>query len=152
VHRTIVGYHQDDVNEWVAELSCGHNQHVRHDPPFRERPWVLDSSGRDSRLGQSLECPLCDRFEIPEAYRIGRTSTEWDEHSMPAGLRRSHRLAAGVWGRIVMGEGRMRFVSESDPTCDLVVTSEAPQAIPPEVPHSVEPLGPVRFVIQFYQR
>lgn len=150
MHRTIAGYHPDEVGEWVAELSCGHNQHVRHDPPFHERPWVLDAAGRASRVGQPLECPLCDRFEIPEAYRLGRTSAQWDEGSMPAGLRRAHRLAAGVWGRIVVAQGRMRFVSESDPRCDLIVTPASPQAIPPELPHAVEPLGPVRFAIEFY--
>jgi hypothetical protein len=28
-----VGYHQDEEQNWVAELSCGHQQHVRHRPP-----------------------------------------------------------------------------------------------------------------------
>ena len=70
---------------------------------------------------------------------------------MPMCLRRSHRLAAGMWGRIVMGEGRMRFTSEAAPSSDYIVTADAPQAIPPELSHSVEPLGAVRFVIQFYQ-
>ena len=149
--RTIVGYHQDEVHEWVAELSCGHNQHVRHDPPFHERPWVLDATGRDSRLGQLIECPLCDRYEIPEGYHLGRTSTEWDEASMPPALRRDHRVARGLWGRIVMGAGRMRFVSETDPVCDVIVTPDGPQAIPPEVTHRVEPIGSVRFAIEFYQ-
>jgi hypothetical protein len=32
--RPIVGFHQDEHQDWVAELSCGHNQHVRHRPPF----------------------------------------------------------------------------------------------------------------------
>jgi tellurite resistance-related uncharacterized protein len=70
---------------------------------------------------------------------------------MPAGLRRSHRLARGVWGRIAMSEGRMRFVSETDPVFEVVITPDAPQPIPPELTHRVEPLGPVRFVIQFFQ-
>jgi tellurite methyltransferase len=149
--RTIVGYHQDDLDEWVADLSCGHSQHIRHNPPFLEHPWVLEESGRDSRLGQLITCPLCDRYEIPEGYRLAHTSTEWDEDSMPAALRSSHRLASGVWEQIVISEGRMRFVSETDPVCDVVITPDAPQAIPPEVSHRVEPLGPVRFALQFYQ-
>ena len=57
--RRIIGFHQDQEGDWVAELECGHNQHVRHDPPWQERPWVLSSEGRGSRLGTSLVCRLC---------------------------------------------------------------------------------------------
>ena len=38
VERPITGYHQDELGDWVAELDCGHNQHVRHRPPFQLRP------------------------------------------------------------------------------------------------------------------
>ena len=60
MRRSIVGYHQDEENHWVAELSCGHNQHVRHDPPLISRPWVQSQSGRASRLGYELDCKKCD--------------------------------------------------------------------------------------------
>lgn len=33
VARRIVGFHQDQKGHWVADLECGHAQHVRHDPP-----------------------------------------------------------------------------------------------------------------------
>ena len=46
----------------VAELECGHGQHVRDDPPWRERPWVRTAEGRASRLGQELNCVRCDEF------------------------------------------------------------------------------------------
>ncbi|MFL5471338.1 MAG: DUF3565 domain-containing protein [Gemmatimonadales bacterium] len=57
--RLIVGFHQDQEGDWVAELECGHNQHVRHDPPWQERSWVLSSEGRGSRLSSSLTCRVC---------------------------------------------------------------------------------------------
>lgn len=56
----------DDEGDWVAHLSCGHRQHVRHQPPFQMRPWVLDPVARASRVATPLECPLCDRTELPE--------------------------------------------------------------------------------------
>jgi hypothetical protein len=28
--RKIVGYHLDPESPWIAELKCGHEQHVRH--------------------------------------------------------------------------------------------------------------------------
>jgi hypothetical protein len=56
----IIGFHQDAESDWVAELACGHNQHVRHRPPWQVRPWVLTAEGRAARLGQPIDCPLCD--------------------------------------------------------------------------------------------
>jgi hypothetical protein len=61
--RAIVGYHQDDAGDWVADLACGHGQHVRHKPPFVLRPWVITPEGRAQMLGTELECVLCDRTE-----------------------------------------------------------------------------------------
>lgn len=59
VPRRIVGYHQDDVGDWVADLECGHTQHVRHDPPWQVRPWVITEAGRAEHLGTILMCVLC---------------------------------------------------------------------------------------------
>ena len=58
--RRIVGYHQDEAGDWVAELECGHGQHVRHNPPWTNRPWVMTAEGRQSRLGETLACRKCD--------------------------------------------------------------------------------------------
>jgi len=55
-----VGFHQDEEGHWVAELECGHNQHVRHDPPWTNRPWVVTHAGRAQALGQKLPCRKCD--------------------------------------------------------------------------------------------
>src|SRR5579884_624757 len=71
MQRVIVGYHLDEVGDWVAHLSCGHRQHVRHRPPFQLRAWVVDEEGRRSRLGAPLECPLCDRGEPVEPLAAG---------------------------------------------------------------------------------
>jgi hypothetical protein len=59
--QSIQGYHKDQENHWVAELTCGHNQHVRHDPPWQNRPWVMTTEGRTSMLGHQLECKKCDQ-------------------------------------------------------------------------------------------
>ena len=59
--RAIVGFHQDEERHWVADLECGHSQHVRHDPPWQLRPWVITVEGRRDRIGTTLECRLCDQ-------------------------------------------------------------------------------------------
>lgn len=60
MQRRMVGFHLDDHGDWVAELECGHTQHVRHRPPWTERPWVVTEEGRASKLGRELDCKLCD--------------------------------------------------------------------------------------------
>ena len=59
VERRIVGFHQDDDQHWVADLECGHSQHVRHDPPWQQRPWVTTPEGRKAHLDMALDCRLC---------------------------------------------------------------------------------------------
>jgi hypothetical protein len=61
--RRIVGFHTDSEGHWVADLECGHGQHVRHDPPWQQRPWVLTEEGRRGYLGVELRCVRCARAE-----------------------------------------------------------------------------------------
>lgn len=57
--QKIVGYHQDEESHWVARLACGHNQHVRHNPPWMNRNWVISDTGREKMLGFKLNCVKC---------------------------------------------------------------------------------------------
>ncbi len=59
VKRAIIDFHKDEHDDWVADLECGHTQHVRHQPPWQERPWVTTEEGRKSHLGQTLNCKKC---------------------------------------------------------------------------------------------
>ena len=61
MQRPIVGFHQDEEHHWVADLACGHTQHVRHEPPWTNRLWVLTPAGRAAHLGQVLCCKACDQ-------------------------------------------------------------------------------------------
>ena len=61
--RKITGFHLDEDNDWVAELDCHHGQHVRHYPPFINRPWVVSETGRAGKLGNQLNCLKCDQNE-----------------------------------------------------------------------------------------
>lgn len=60
MRRKIQGFHRDEQGDWVAELDCGHGQHVRHQPPWSIRPWTLTQEGRAGRLGTELDCTRCD--------------------------------------------------------------------------------------------
>ncbi len=111
---------------------------------------MLDPGGRVGRLGTPLNCPLCDRAELPEELRWVRTSPIWDERTIPAGLRRAHRVAVGTWGRIVVHGGRLRFAAATTPPIDIELEVASTQAIPPEVLHEVEPLGAVQCSVEFF--
>jgi hypothetical protein len=68
IRRRITGFHQDGDQFWVAELECGHQQHVRHKPPWEVRPWVLTAETRQQKIGSELECVMC---RVPFAWRRG---------------------------------------------------------------------------------
>lgn len=64
--QPITGFHLDEHQDWVAELACGHNQHVRHRPPWISRPWVVSAEGRTKMCGQKLACKKCDEGAPPD--------------------------------------------------------------------------------------
>ncbi|MGV3526306.1 MAG: DUF3565 domain-containing protein [Candidatus Sericytochromatia bacterium] len=55
----ILRFAQDEAGDWIAELDCGHTQHIRHRPPWQDHPWVLEAAERHSRLGTPWECGRC---------------------------------------------------------------------------------------------
>ncbi len=61
--QKIIGFHQDEFDDWVADLDCGHGQHVRHNPPWNNRTWVVTEEGRKEKIGVQLDCKKCDRRE-----------------------------------------------------------------------------------------
>ena len=58
--QAITDFHTDHEDHWVAQLQCGHFQHVRHNPPWMNRLWVTSDEGRKAMLGYQLNCIKCD--------------------------------------------------------------------------------------------
>ncbi len=67
VEQAIIDFHLDELGDWVADLACGHTQHVRHQPPWQERPWVITAAGRNEHLGKTLWCKKCGVTEEASA-------------------------------------------------------------------------------------
>jgi hypothetical protein len=59
--QPIIDFHLDELAHWVADLACGHSQHVRHDPPWQNRPWVVSAQGRAEKIGFELDCVECEK-------------------------------------------------------------------------------------------
>ncbi|MCM8730427.1 DUF1971 domain-containing protein [Hephaestia sp. MAHUQ-44] len=74
---------------------------------------------------------------------------------MPAALRSAHNTKAGSWGLIHVAEGRLRY-RVTDPNrapLEQILTPDTPPGIvEPTILHQVEPLGPVRFHVEFWRQ
>jgi tellurite resistance-related uncharacterized protein len=75
----------------------------------------------------------------------------FDENTLPAALRGEHRTKAGVWGVIRVLEGRVRY-RVLDPFSEVTLDPDHPGLVLPDQPHCVEPLGPIRVRVEFYDR
>ena len=149
MRRRIVAFTQDGDGDWIARLGCHHHQHVRHQPPFRDAPWVHDDTARSERIGTDLDCPLCDRAELPPGLSVAHTTAVWDEQTMPERLRRDHRIATGTWGRLHVVAGQLQFDADTDPPLNRLLDAGDDQPIPPTTDHSVRPAGHVQFFVEF---
>ncbi|NWD25938.1 DUF3565 domain-containing protein [Pseudomonas yamanorum] len=66
---TVVRFHQDEDQHWVVELSCGHTQHLRHQPPWQSRAWVTDPAQRLEKIGQPFACGWCAQGPVSDNLR-----------------------------------------------------------------------------------
>ncbi len=148
--RVITGFHQDEEGDWVAELSCLHTRHMRHEPPFQSRPWVIEAAGRQARTGMKIGCAPCDRAEMPGGLVLIGAVGPFSEETLPAGLRRSHRTAAAVWGLLRVTSGAAGFRLEVRPPLEVLLTAGSSQPIPPEIRHDLTVTGPVQLIIEFW--
>lgn len=89
--------------------------------------------------------------EVPPGTTHVRTTDVFDADTVPAGLLRAHRVADGVWGRLVVLDGTVRFLFEDEPDQPIIVGPDQAVTIPPGRLHHVELGQPARFVIEFHR-
>lgn len=147
--RAIIGFHTDEEEHWVADLACGHTQHVRHRPPWEMRPWVVSEEGRRAMIGRELSCQYCDMPALPPEVAVYQRTETYDEASVPRALLEEHALEAGVWGRIVVEEGRVRYELLGDAPDSWVLRPGVTGVIAPEAAHRLAPIGAARFFLEF---
>jgi tellurite resistance-related uncharacterized protein len=152
VQRSINGYHEDELGDWVAELSCLHNQHLRHRPPFLVREWVLSETGRSEHLGTAIECPLCDAAELPADLELARTAGPFDATSIPAALRKAHLIAERTWGVLRVLDGHVILQMATEPPFERRLRAGDEQPIPPGVHHQLVVDAAVSLVVDFLVR
>jgi tellurite resistance-related uncharacterized protein len=91
---------------------------------------------------------------LPLDVRAYKRTPEFTEATVPAGLLRDHDTKPGVWALIHVLEGRLgyRVNDGRREVSEMVLTPDSePGVIEPTIRHSVEPLGPVRFFVEFHR-
>lgn len=80
-----------------------------------------------------------------------KKTPEFNETSIPKGLLKSHQTKEGVWGKIVVLEGKLKFTI-SEPEEEVIILSDSVfGVVEPTIFHEVEPIGSVRFYVEFYK-
>jgi len=89
------------------------------------------------------------RSELPDGLTVYKRTPEFNQDTIPAGLRREHRTKDGVWALIRVVEGRLLYRTLS-PHEEQILTPDIFGVVAPQQAHEVQPLGQVRFFVEFY--
>ena len=93
---------------------------------------------------------MLDSLTLPPHLHHVRTTPVFDEATVPAGLRRAHQVAEGVWGVLRVHTGTVTFVDEASGE-SRAVHAGGSQVIPPATPHHVEPGEGATFAVEFHR-
>ena len=89
--------------------------------------------------------------ELPIDVSSYKSTPEFTEETVPKGLLKAHQTKQGTWGKIVILEGRLRYRILEPKIEDVELSFEKYGVVEPEILHEVEPLGNVRFYVEFYR-
>jgi tellurite resistance-related uncharacterized protein len=88
---------------------------------------------------------------LPLNVKLYKTTQTFTETSIPKGLLNNHQTLSNVWGKIVVIEGALMYVIQSDPYEEIKLTSEKHGVVEPEHLHFIKPEGKVVFYVEFYK-
>jgi tellurite methyltransferase len=87
---------------------------------------------------------------IPAGYVANRRTPVFTQDTVPPALLSAHETKGGAWAMIHVFEGKLRYCIETPPSKSILEPGQ-PGVIEPEVRHHVEPIGPVRFYLEFHR-
>jgi tellurite resistance-related uncharacterized protein len=88
---------------------------------------------------------------LPDGLEHVRTTDTFDNDTVPAGLLRAHRVAEGVWGRLVVHSGAVNFVFDDEPEHPITVSAGDTVAIPTARQHHLELHEAATFAVEFHR-
>lgn len=110
-------------------------------------------SGHDDIVTNAARYPASP-MALPPGLEAYRRTADFTETTVPAGLLADHTTKDGTWGLIHIAEGRLRYrvTAPRRAPLDVVLSADQPPGvIEPTIRHHVEPLGPVRFHVEFWR-
>jgi tellurite resistance-related uncharacterized protein len=94
-------------------------------------------------------------MNLPQNMHAYRRTPEFTESTIPKALLQAHTTKDGTWALIHVLEGRLAYKIDDPmrPTFETVLSpQDAPGVIEPQILHQVQPLGVVRFYVEFHKR
>lgn len=88
---------------------------------------------------------------FPEGLTHVRSTRVFDEHTVPAGLLKRHTTRADTWARVVVSEGAVTYRILEPEVEEVRLDPNTVGVVEPAVPHELERIGPVRFVVEFWR-
>lgn len=92
------------------------------------------------------------RTDLPAGLEPYKRTGTFTEATVPAGLRGDHSTKDGIWGLIHVEEGLLRYTVTDHrraATERVLASGGKPGVIEPTILHRVEPIGQVRFHVEF---
>jgi tellurite resistance-related uncharacterized protein len=141
-------------NRWLALWTETTNE-------MMSPPVAAVMQAKAARIAQSLDAAIHFRLSKAEALKVETAEAErpvstpyrstpvFDEQTLPQALRQAHTTKAGVWGVIRVLEGCVRYRVEAHDH-DIILSPGTPGLVRPQEPHHVEPVGPMRMQVEFY--
>lgn len=89
---------------------------------------------------------------LPGGLHAYKRTPSFTETTVPAGLLGEHATKDRVWGLIRVEEGELRYIvtdERREPTQMMLTPATGPGVVEPTIVHRVEPVGGVRFHVEF---
>lgn len=89
---------------------------------------------------------------LPKGLEPYKRTPTFTEITVPAGLLNDHSTKRDAWGLIHVEEGRLRYLitdPRRPPEERVLTPASGPGVVEPTILHRVEPVGAVRFYVQF---
>jgi tellurite resistance-related uncharacterized protein len=88
--------------------------------------------------------------KLPEGTIAYKRTPIFDQDNLPTALREHHQTKPGVWGVIHILEGKLTYTTY-EPFAQQILEPEVPGIVRPSQSHKVQPLGSVRFFVEFHR-
>lgn len=131
----------------ARQLDLAHEMagYISPRPGFTQHPLTIHAATQMVDLVERA-----NNFRLPPlAPEPCKRTAVFDNHTLPAGLRKEHRTNKGVWGVIRVLNGRVRY-KVLEPESDIILEPGHPGLMLPDQPHVLEPLGPMRMHVEYY--